>query len=356
MRIFGRETSKTHGRLAVVCEEILSSTASSENDRACAWNLLHDQRVVEDWGEAWYLRYGQPVSPAAVRNAFTRYLADFREHYLDRYADLESRAGSAIPAGAADAPASGDLLVHVFDLWSPGSRLIWELGVMRELGELRGIAHLDPNANQPPPAIQRALGNANPAAQRPWMDSFFQAQEEYLNEADNRRRRGHVHTTLSPFWASLWKPWRERAGPAAEDWCASVGLSKDPSTAQSWIAVVRYPVSTARRLFRPTQLEAGGFGRHFPTPPGCTANQGGRVVEGRPRIFEQVGHTPLPEYLHAPVPLSVQHWKDAGFPVLPCRDYVGKPVDLERDRSAHWFGLGREFSGVNAWMTKANGL
>jgi hypothetical protein len=355
MRVFGRSTFRTHGRLAIICEEILSRPDGDNNDYALAWNLIHDRRVAEDWGETWYLRYGQPISPQALRDAFTRYANDLRERYLECYADLEIQADSVVSAAASDAPGSGDLLVHVLDLWSPGSRFIWNLGVMREIGELRRIADLDTHAAEPPPAIQRALSQPGIASQRPWMESFFQAQREYLAEVDNQRRRGGTLATLNPFWVSLWQPWRERAGETAEEWCASVGLSKNPHAAQSWIAIVRYSAGAARRLICPTQLEAGWFGRHFPTPPSCSRNQGGRVVEGRREIFEQPSHEPLPEYLHAPVALSAQYWADAGFPVLRCSRQVGNPIDLKRDREAHWGGLGRKFLDLSSWMAKANG-
>jgi hypothetical protein len=49
MPIFGRSTPRSHERIGDICVEIL--TTGHANDRAFAWNMIHEQRVNEDWGE-----------------------------------------------------------------------------------------------------------------------------------------------------------------------------------------------------------------------------------------------------------------------------------------------------------------
>ena len=74
MRVFGRSPSGAHAKLGLICEELLTQAGSGPpsggfgpNDRAFAWNLVHDGRVNPDWAEYWYQEYGSPVSPEIGR-------------------------------------------------------------------------------------------------------------------------------------------------------------------------------------------------------------------------------------------------------------------------------------------------
>jgi hypothetical protein len=352
MRIFGRETSRTHASLALICDEILHR--SDLNDRAFAWNLIYDQRVNEDWAEYWYQEYGQPLAPGALRNSLIAYYSDLRARPLETYANIESRGRNFVRAGLPGSPAEGDSLVHVMDLWSPGARRIWAHGRRREIGPLGEISDIDLDAAAPPAAVVSVLQTATVEGQRDLMSAFFDANTDYLNTVEDERRRGGAMATLGCCWVALWDPWIRLVGDSAEDWCESVGLSKRVSQTPAWMAVVRYPVRKAKRLICPTQLEAQWYGRHFPTPPACSSHSGGRVVEGRSSFFSDQSRHTLREYLHAPVPLEPSDWLAAGFPVLQTNRPVGNVTDLARDRGAHWEALQREFPDADGWMSKPN--
>ncbi len=186
------------------------------------------------------------------------------------------------------------------------------------------------------------------------MTAFFDAQKEFLEAAEANRRRGVKTAALGCCWVALWDPWRSLVSDSADDWCEAVGLAKKPSQTPAWMAVLKYTVRSARRLIRPTQLEAGWYGRHFPTPGECALETGGRVVDGREAVFSTAGRRALREYLHAPIPLDVSYWLDARFPVRRTTRVLGDPSDLERDRSGHWSALREEFPGMKAWMPVPN--
>jgi len=354
MQIFGRDTLGGHADLAFVCEELLGSPRYGTNDRSFAWNLVHERRVSDDWGEFWYQKYGLPHSPSALLKSLNFYHNDLREFPVPTYADVESRARNFVPRGTRDCPADHELLVRVLDLWSPGSRRVWSHARRLEMGMLGEVADLGLEKPNPPPEITAPLSTLTIDGQIPLMTIFFAALQDYLATADEERRRGGTMETLDPYWVAQWEPWKERVSASASGWGESVGLSKRPEQTPVWLAVIRYPVRRAKRLICPTQLEAHWYGRHFPTPPTCMVAAGGRVVEGRESVFSQADYLPLREYIHAPIPLEVADWVATGFPVLPTTGIVGDPIDLERDRSAHWTGLKREFSDTDSWMKRSN--
>jgi len=196
----------------------------------------------------------------------------------------------------------------------------------------------------------RILETGTVEGQLSLMRAFFDAQREFLREVDSRQRSDDPMATLNPFWVTVWDSWQQRVGKSADDWCASVGLCKD---SPAWVAVVRYPVRRVQ-LIRPTQLEAGWYGRHFPTPPDCSLGEGGRVVDGHPHIFSRPGYQPLKEYLHPPIPLFVEDWIVTLLPCLQTTQPIGQVPFLERDRIGHWNGLTNEFSHTQEWMRSAN--
>lgn len=157
--------------------------------------------------------------------------------------------------------------------------------------------------------------------------------------------------TFSPVWVTREAEWKKRTSASATGWCESVGVCRPDSC---WMAVIAYPARRAGQLIRPTQLEAGWFGRHFPTPLSCSRETGGRIVEGRTAIALRSDHASLPEYIHAPIRLKVDDWRRAGFPVLDTVVPAGPHARLFADREAHWMALQRKFPGLVAWMASPN--
>jgi hypothetical protein len=103
-------------------------------------------------------------------------------------------------------------------------------------------------------------------------------------------------------------------------------------------------------------LEAGWFGRHFPSPSVCSPGSGGRIVHGLEPAMLPSGHC-IWEYLHKPIIWSEHDWLSAGEPVSCTVRPVGPVDSLLPDRDFHWKRLCREFGkeAVTSWMEKANG-
>src|SRR5580698_7950795 len=137
MRIFGRDTTREHRKLGDICADLTSSP--DPNDRAFAWNMLHDRRINEAWGEYWYREYGPARSSQTLRDSLTGYHNRLRDQPIAAYADLESVVLSEVRFGSPGSPSEGDSLVHILDLWSPGAKVVWNYGAIHGIGPLASL-------------------------------------------------------------------------------------------------------------------------------------------------------------------------------------------------------------------------
>jgi hypothetical protein len=87
------------------------------------------------------------------------------------------------------------------------------------------------------------------------------------------------------------------------------------------------------RLFRPTQLNAGWYAHHFPSPPQATVEMGGHTMflghdDGRVTSPPAVS-----EFLHQQVDFRIGNWT-AGGSLL---GFTGRPIKglLDRQRRQH---------------------
>jgi hypothetical protein len=140
-------------------------------------------------------------------------------------------------------------------------------------------------------------------------------------------------------------------GDQPECWCESVGIERD---ADHWMIVLEYSVADFVEgslgdavLLRPTQLEAGWSGFHFPSPPWLEPNEGGRILSLRSPDQTMDGERWLvPEFIHGPMLLRSDHvraWWKTGTATRR-RDLIG---DL-RQRHHNW--LCEQYRGVPGWM------
>jgi hypothetical protein len=325
-------------RASRLCNDILSSSSPDVNARSVAWDLLHDHRIsarrVAHWEDL-----ASGALDASLEAALRTYFDVICKRPLETYASNVN--ASNIPhLGDFALPGAGKMLVQVLDLTNKRCMAIWEFGKDLGLAALRGLDLSKPDALAAD--LDLRLSKQSLDAQVPLMDAFFTAQRLHL-EAGNSQ---------GPVWVALWDGWRARIElHQPESWAGAVGLSKEISN--RCFAVLKYPVRRAGSLIRPTQLEASWYGRHFPSPPVCALATGGRVVQGEPANIVR----PLAEYIHAPVPWSVQDWLLSEIPVRSTRTPVGPISVLRMDREAHWGALAMEVgkAALTAWMATPNG-
>ena len=162
-----------------------------------------------------------------------------------------------------------------------------------------------------------------------FLDAIFRALASY--------RRSRLNDRIRHTWAAEWKslqPFLDPARPAR--WLRAAGVHTEHP---SWLAVVRYPSHRGRRmrplpLFRPTQLEAGWYAHHFPSPPQAKLKAGGHTMFLRPQRHPQHDRYGLvSEYVHEQIDFTLDHWHAAGSLIEIAGASGGS---IEDQREAHW--------------------
>lgn len=128
---------------------------------------------------------------------------------------------------------------------------------------------------------------------------------------------------LRPAWAADW----ERFEAACENrnnpdrWTSLVGVYRKGGC---WLIVLKYPSSKVGQLVRPTQLDAGAYDYHFPSPGSVSCDSGGASMN----LDEPDPVEPLREFVHRPIRFDLSNWEAAGW-------------RLDRQRGANSNGLQR---------------
>ena len=171
-----------------------------------------------------------------------------------------------------------------------------------------------------------------------FLESVFEAMAWY---------RCNVGPLIRPTWAAEWNstaPYLQSGDPAR--WLEAVGVPKDYAV---WIAVVRYRPKVA--VYRPTQLDAGWYAHHFPSPPRANLSDGGFAMYLR--SIDAAATTGLvSEYIHRQVDFTLPDWNRAGGLV----GFVEKPnrgESLAQLRDQHLGILKREYGDDPDWLMAA---
>jgi len=129
--------------------------------------------------------------------------------------------------------------------------------------------------------------------------------EDFLRLLDLNRQTSPWH----PVWVAGWTEFStciDRRRP--ESWLEAVGLPCPPEP--NWLIVLRYPTTDAQHLYRPTQLEAGAFPWHFPSPKTKLPPLSG----GHPmNLAGAPMRSPLcSEFVHEEIPFRPAYWEAGG--------------------------------------------
>ena len=308
--------------------------------RAMARNLLCEHRVSAERFAAFSASAGELTMLDRVQRAIEEYqTAEVRPSIslglLPAYARPENENNSVeLPPGTH--------VGTVLDLTRLG-RVYAEAKAAFRLPEFRAYAVTDPRNHS---QVNGFLGDQlnDPARKEPFLKALFHAWTRYRNGIEER-----VHPTWVAEWKSL-EPFLDPDKPRR--WLRAVGVPRDSAV---WLAVLRYPVKDRKReikLFRPTQLDAGWYAHHFPSPPQAVLSSGGLTMFLRESDHggkEEVNRL-VSEYLHAQIDFTIDDWHRGGSLV----SFTNQAVTgfLEQQRRAHWRLLQSAYgvSGVCGWM------
>ena len=197
--------------------------------------------------------------------------------------------------------------------------------------EITGPSDEDTNA-----LLQDGLSTSDPLRRGEFMDAALRAIAWY---------RQNEQEVLYPTWAAEWDSIEPYLGAKAPSrWLQSVGVGKDNAI---WVAVLRYRLPSAVGMYRPTQLDAGWYAYHFPSPPQAELEKGGFTMDLRDAPPDPRQGL-VSEYLHRQIDFEIGDWTRAGSLVGFVSPDVGLRMRLSGLRSRHLDHLDEVYPGVRA--------
>ncbi len=299
--------------------------------RAMARNLLGEHRWSAERLRAFLASDGAFLSPAEI------------EDKLKKYQEKEVRT----PIGSALGPAYGRPDNSNNSVRMPAGTELGTVIDLTRLGHVYAEAYREfglpefesfPDHDRSPSSINQFLKVRleSPGSRSTFMRALFMARRKYLGSK--------AHRVIFPTWTADWADLQRFLAPAApERWLEAVGVARETGV---WIAVIRYSADRGKlRLFRPTQLEAGWYPHHFPSPPVAHGGGGFTVfLDSATPATELVA-----EYIHSEVDFTCEDWESGGSLV----GFTGRPVggDLAGARANHLQLLVNKFGeSVSEWM------
>jgi hypothetical protein len=348
--VFGRETNGDHP-LDPILKALQDGPIAT---KAVALNLMRDRRVSQERADAFLEVFDQvrddPKKAGwSEEKLIQQALSVYREKFLagreihdphravagtdksDPHFALnkQNRDNLLDNAGQHPRPTAGTLLTNVLDLTGLDKIYLFAEGIKDSDPDWKNVfknyptnsdtellaGWLEGHLKEGPGALGRQL-------------AFVRATFKALN------RCREEYGPFQPIWATRWEKFRERtadAGPAA--WLEATGLGREDP--RRWLIVLVYPVEEVQWLARPTQLDAGWYQYHFPSPPCLGADQGGHPMDLR---TEPCPEHLLPEFIHEQFEYDIKHWDDSERPgpnrLVGCT--AGPTVDaLELQRRNH---------------------
>lgn len=326
---------------------------------AMARNLMHDHRVSEarekvfDEFAATMARRrgssafaGNPPTREELEKAIVDYFEEkVRNRHLPHYVygainsnNLIVGNGSVSSQGRQSSyPPNRDVkLVRVLDLTGLGSVFQWA----KRKNTWRKLLARFPNC--PPSRIK-----PHDEAITSWLD-------EKLERGSERQIEGFIASVLKilneyrqdqafqPTWATTWSAFEPNAEQGPDRWLQVLGMAKH---SPRWVMLLRYKVREAGTIARPTQLDAGWYAYHYPSPPQAPLAIGGHPMDLGSRRAGQL----LPEYIHKQIGHKIDHWFDSGRKIgKTTQPVTANLVDLRR--AHHELLVSKYGANVLVWM------
>lgn len=322
-----------------------------DTEKALAYNLMHDHRVSREREEAFNDVLVNPTSPSKeeLNQALDDYVkGTIRNLPNPHYAHCDVNARNLLngPSRFRLKVRRNQKLVRVLDLnglfrvfqWAKGEHINGNLRWNDTFSTFPAVNSPD-HINVTNWLSEKLGGPSYPPRSPQEVEAFIATVLDVLNAYSQQVE------PYQPTWAALWSSFVEegidRKGP--ERWLESVGVHRPHPC---WVILLKYSVRDVGMLARPTQLDAGRYIYHFPSPPQALLEIGGYAMDLRttPRAS-----TLIPEFIHNQINHSLKHWVEAGRKCeLANPQVLGSLID---QRMAHYDLLCQcHGAGVDAWM------
>lgn len=309
--------------------------------RAIAINIICDHRVSEKREESLLGFFKRPRDSLALRKAIVDYKRKkVRDRHLPEFAFREFNELNHIPPEYWHGRNRDYPLVRVLDLTGLHNVFTWardnDLG--RPFDRFPGNPESPRFQDQVTNWLRRRIERSESEVM-----SFFDKVFALLDEAE----------PYQPTWATTWQAFSDFADTAPDDWLDQIGV-ESPNSGR-WLIMLKYPIRALGRksLVRPTQLDAGWYAFHFPTPRQNMSAEG-----GHPMCLntDSLPDGLLPEFVHTSIRHKTDHIvrRSDGFAIGQTAGTIREP--FEELRVTHHGALQRKYglSEVTDWMDDPN--
>ena len=300
---------------------------------AMASNVTYDHRVSREREEELAKIAGSDPSGTELGNAFKKYFeTKVRTRDLPHfvYEKLNEENILGLTPGGWKGPDRETLFVRVLDLSGLYHPMHWAKEKQNPV-----FKDFPDQMMQGPGWVDKQLTGVGK-----WANKFEAFLHELLLVMEGY---GKEHP-FQPTWVTTWATFKPLLGKGPNGWLEVLGVPKKEG--RRWVVLLAYPASEARKFARPTQLDAGWFAQHFPSPTCAPAELG-----GHPMDLAADPATPIrPEYIHRSMAHTLPHWhlaeRNFGPADGPARD------DLKKQRQTHYGSLRVEYlpRKIAAWM------
>lgn len=313
---------------------------------AMARNFQWDDRVSKEREAQFDLGISsRPVGGAHLKTTLTNYFrTKVRHSRRPAFLDKDTNGTNIVHGGPdnIDAFDHGRALVNVLDLH--------KLGGQYEYAKQAGWVGFDDydnsfNDDQLLAWLNARLEGKPDAEQR----AFVTRVLARLNKS--RRRVKTKPSRAKPFepaWVTFWDDFEPFLNEGPDRWCEVLGVPKTRS--RVWVVVLKYTVSNACTLVRPTQLDAEWYGHHFPSPPNLSPKDGGRAMDLR--ISSPPGRDPalLVEFIHPQIYFKPRYIQRIGCTTRATFGSGHGPLLAERRKQHRQLLVTRCNAPVANWM------
>lgn len=294
-------------------------------DRAIAQNFRCDSVSIER--EADFERFlPDPCDAEQFKRAVTDYFEEkIRSRALPQYVYRAKNSNNILTGGGRTPAINTDVkLVRVLDLNS-SSRLF----NVAKLEDARAFATFP--SGHDPRLVSAWLDNQLSERSDSEVVAFLGSVLEVLNDSRS--------FPFNPIWTTTWNAFADHSVDRPERWLEIMGV---PKPAKHWLVQLRYTVSEAGTIARPTQLDAGWFPYYFPSPPQASDLAGTHPMDLR---TSPQSDRLLPTYIHKQIHHTIDHIVRIGRTTDPV---IG---NLETQRRCHRDLLARVYgANVFKWM------
>ena len=326
-------------------DALTAMRAASEGEAAVAVNLMYDHRVSPKREGAFDAMVSKPCTPRDLRLALTHYQKTKVQtrslpHYV--YADLNSNNLLNGRVGVSPAVKPNLPLVRVLDL--NGLRRVFQWA------QTEGAPKYPKRWGN---TFDRFPTGGSDDDVTDYLDGWMggRSVERFVgNVLDLLDVYGRIEKNpFQPTWATTWAAFKNYAADGPDRWHEVLGMDKPRPC---WLVLLKYTVQEAGTIARPTQLDAGWYESHFPSPPDTPQGEGGHPMDIG--TIPATHDRPLPEYVHKQIHHPLTHWtslvpKYQNYGRTSARALSPLLPDL---RHAHYLRLQRQYgsAAVCGWM------